>query len=165
MRILTSIFSAENDDRRCLGFALIELMQVISIIGILSAIAVPNYLSYYKKSQITEMADHLKNFESAFIAYAVDQGNFPNDSHVVLPDFPRMSKYIDPALWGKATALGGNYNWEGPDNYPYAGIALFATTAPQSDLMLLDQMLDNGDLSQGKFRQTPNGRYTYIISE
>jgi type IV pilus assembly protein PilA len=39
------------------------------------------------------------------------------------------------------------------------------TTAPLEDLRRLDSMLDDGDLSQGKFRQTPNGRYTYIIDE
>ena len=33
------------------------------------------------------------------------------------------------------------------------------------DFELLDSMLDDGDLTQGKFRQTPNGRYTYIIEE
>ena len=41
----------------------------------------------------------------------------------------------------------------------------FETTAPQKELELLDSMLDDGDLTQGKFRQTPNGRYTYIIAE
>jgi hypothetical protein len=35
----------------------------------------------------------------------------------------------------------------------------------EDDLELLDSMLDDGDLTQGKFRQTPNGRYTYIIDE
>jgi len=25
--------------------------------------------------------------------------------------------------------------------------------------------MDDGDLSQGRFRQTPNGRYTYILDE
>ncbi len=164
MRILKSSSSFENT-QHCLGFTLIELMLVISIIGILSTIAIPNYLDYRKKSQITEIAVNLKNFEKAFITYAIDQGDFPADTHLVLPDVPIMSKYINPVVWSKTTALGGNYNWEGPDSYPYAGIALFASTASQSDLIQLDHMVDNGDLSQGKFRQTPNGRYTYIISE
>ena len=76
-----------------------------------------------------------------------------------------MAKYISPEVWGKTTPLGGNYNWEGPDFYPYAGIAIDPITAPQGDLELLDSMLDDGDLTQGKFRITPIGRYTYIIDE
>jgi type IV pilus assembly protein PilA len=76
-----------------------------------------------------------------------------------------MADFIDPDVWGKTTALGGTYNWEGLDGYPYAGISLFEATAPQRDLELLDAMLDDGDLTRGKFRQTPNDRYTYIIEE
>ena len=45
------------------------------------------------------------------------------------------------------------------------GISFFEFTAPQEDFELLDRMLDDGDLTQGKFRETPNGRYTYIIEE
>ena len=26
-------------------------------------------------------------------------------------------------------------------------------------------IMDDGDLSQGRFRQTPNGRYTYMLDE
>ena len=63
------------------------------------------------------------------------------------------------------TPFGGNYNWEGPDYYPYAGIAFFASTAPASVMVMLDQKIDDGDLSQGRFRITPNNRYTYIIDE
>ena len=90
---------------------------------------------------------------------------YPNDSHIVLPDLPTMEYYINPDVWGKTTLMGGTYNWEGPDGYPYAGISIFGATAPQEDLELLNTMLDDGDLTQGKFRQTPNGRYTYIIEE
>jgi type II secretory pathway pseudopilin PulG len=140
-------------------------MIVIAIIGILASIAVPNYIGYRKKAKTSNVVCNIKQFEKGFIAYALDQGDFPNDSHIVLPDLPLMAKYISPNTWGKPTPLGGTYNWEGPDGYPYAGISIFEPTAPLEDFRLLDTMLDDGDLSQGKFRQTPNGRYTYIIAE
>ena len=165
----TTLFVKYDDHKKDFmaskGFTLIELMIVIAIIGILAAFAIPNFISYRKKAHISDMVSNLKNFEKGFIAYALDEDGFPNDSHIILPDLPTMADYISPEVWGQTTPLGGTYNWEGPNNYPYAGVAIFEGTAPQEDFELLDRMLDDGDLSQGKFRLTPNGRYTYIIDE
>jgi prepilin-type N-terminal cleavage/methylation domain-containing protein len=157
--------AAKTDNTACQGFTLIELMVAIAVIGILATIAISNYIGYRKKAQIANVASSLKNFEKGFMAYAVDQGEYPSESHIVLPDLPQMANYINPEVWGQTTPLGGTYNWEGLDTYPYAGISIFEPTARQEDLQFLDVMLDDGDLSQGKFRQTPNGRYTYIIQE
>jgi type IV pilus assembly protein PilA len=152
--------------RDCKGFTLVELMIVIAIIGILAAVAIPNYISYRKKAQLTQIISDLNYFEKGFLAYEAVEGDFPNDTNIVLPDLPKMAAYITPSIWNETTPLGGNYNWEGPDFYGFAGISITNPTAPQKDFELLDRMIDDGDLSQGKFRQAPPfNRYTHIIRE
>lgn len=54
------------------GFTLIELMIVIAIIGILAAIAIPNFISYRKRSYDSAAQSDLKNFMTAQEAYFVD---------------------------------------------------------------------------------------------
>jgi type IV pilus assembly protein PilA len=56
------------------GFTLIELMIVIAIIGILAAIAIPNFVSYRQRSYNSAAQSDLKNATTAQEAYYVDWG-------------------------------------------------------------------------------------------
>jgi len=60
-----------NNER---GFTLIELMIVIAIIGILAAIAIPNFLSYQKKGYNAAAKAEAKNFYGISLAYMGDKG-------------------------------------------------------------------------------------------
>lgn len=60
------------------GFTLIELLIVVAIIGILAAIAVPNFLNAQLRAKISRAMGEMQAVESAYLQYYLDNNNFPN---------------------------------------------------------------------------------------
>ena len=60
------------------GFTLIELMIVVAIIGILAAIAIPNFLSYQARARQAEARTNLGGVYVAESAFFANSGRFDN---------------------------------------------------------------------------------------
>jgi type IV pilus assembly protein PilA len=66
------------------GFTLIELLVVVVIIGILSSVAVPNFMGAQDKAKNSGVQANVHNVQMALEQFAVDNsGSFPTAANVI----------------------------------------------------------------------------------
>jgi prepilin-type N-terminal cleavage/methylation domain-containing protein len=100
---------AKFSRRHSRGFTLIELMIVVSLIGILVAISIPGYQRLTARSHRTEMLDLIGKFKAHFKAVYDAQGTFATSETMlgatstseINPD-PALAPTGQPAQWDSA---------------------------------------------------------------
>jgi type IV pilus assembly protein PilA len=82
------------------GFTLIELMIVVAIIGILAAIAIPNFLQYQMKSRQSEAKTNLQAIKTSEVAFQSERGCYVGIAVEVGQPAAAVGLKIVPWPWG-----------------------------------------------------------------
>src|SRR6266545_2273972 len=103
------------------GFTLIELMIVVVIIGILAAIAIPNFIAMQDRAKEGSTKANMHTFQLASEDYGVqNDGTYAADCASVAPLLPRggasfknpfnntLAAYVDAGAWVPANLPTGS---------------------------------------------------------
>jgi prepilin-type N-terminal cleavage/methylation domain-containing protein len=86
------------------GFTLVEIMIVVAIIGLLAAIAIPNFVHARETTQTNECIANLRQIDGAAQTYALENNKLPDDSYTL----DQIKVYLKRDLMPECPA-GGAY--------------------------------------------------------
>ncbi len=145
------------------GFSLIEVMIVVTIIGILSALAIAAYDRSRRNTQNTRFFNDLRVLAHALEICVMDTGHSDQGAEPGMLT-QEYAQYLRPEIWMKGPNIGGKWDVE-YNNYGI-GLAVGASgyTVPLDQIWEIDAEFDDGNLQSGILQLT-GGSFCWILQE
>jgi prepilin-type N-terminal cleavage/methylation domain-containing protein len=125
------------------GFSLVELMVVVTVIGILALLAVPGIMTAAQRAEATTTANDIRVFTNAIEVYITAEGSYPVFmSELWMPD--SIKEYL-PNTW-----TDGTYNWFYVNNKGLIYIYFYNLNYTPEQMVRLDSIIDDGNIGTGR---------------
>jgi type II secretory pathway pseudopilin PulG len=151
----------------------VELIAVIVVLAILSAVAVPRYVDYRERAQASVVARDFRVFQYGILNFRRAHGVYPTD---VGPwgSPPGLTSFVDPEVWSRPPAIGGAYDYEGWLSQGGLNYGIHVSIRQWEGrnylanhlavMQRVDGMVDDGNLATGRLHNV-TGLYLWTIDQ
>jgi prepilin-type N-terminal cleavage/methylation domain-containing protein len=147
---------------RAHGFSLVEIMTVVAVIGLLTAMVMPALARARRAARVAALANNFRSAVTAIELYSIENGGYPAETPAGQAP-AGIEGYVSRLEWDQPTPGGGQWDWEADRDGVRAALIVRGIALQTEDLEAVDRRLDDGNLDTGAFRAGPTNSCTYVI--